>query len=192
MNNQKIAIVINGKGGSGKDTFCDVISKYFSVVNVSSVDPIKYIAQIGGWNGSKEFKDRKFLSDLKQLFTEYNDLPNSYCVNEFKKFLDSENEVFFVHIREPENIKKFVDSVDGRCVTLLVRGGKAKTEAYGNRSDDEVENYPYDFVFNNTPIENLNGGLGDEFLKLLETKMVMFFGSMQKEIEKRSLPHEFE
>lgn len=178
--NGKLAIVINGKGGSGKDTICDIVANHYPVINISSVDPIKEIARIyGGYNGAKEERDRKFLSDLKALFTEYNDLPNNYCVKRFKQFMkDPVAKVFFVHIREPENIEKFVRSVDGNCVTLLIRGGKSKLGQYGNRSDDEVEKYDYDFVYeNNGTLENLDG----DFMN--------FFKLMISEVENNYLPH---
>lgn len=176
----KLAIVINGKGGSGKDSICDVVASHHSVVNVSSITPIKWVAEnFFGWKKGKTDKDRKFLSDLKKLSTDYNDLPNRYCVNEFHKFLSNEDaEVFFVHIREPENIEKFIESVDGQCITLLVRGGKSKSEQYGNHSDDDVENYNYDFVFeNNGSYENLD----EDFMK--------FFSQMANEVEGYYLPH---
>jgi len=185
MNNsfiKKIAFVINGKGGSGKDTVCDLLGKHYNVHNISSITPIKEIAKTyGGWDGGKTEKDRKFLSDLKKLFTEYNDLPNHYCVSEFKKFMASPNEeVFFAHIREPENIDKFIKSVDGNCLTLLIRGGMQK-DAYGNRSDDEVENYTYDYIYNNTkPLEDV------------EKDFLEFFHQVIQETEKRYYPHEQE
>ena len=188
---EKIAIVINGKGASGKDTFCEVVGKYYDVVNRSSITPIKEIATIyGGWCGGKELKDRKFLSDLKDLFSNYNDLPNVYSVNEFKSFMNGEAEVFFIHIREPENIMKFIKSVDGKCVTLLIKGGKSNQERYGNKSDDEVENFDYDFVFYNKPIED-NNLTKDKIDKMIEGEMITFFKEMAKEIEKRELPHIF-
>lgn len=176
---KKIAFVINGKGGSGKDTICDTIGKHCIVHNISTITPIKEIAsRYGGWNGGKTAKDRKFLSDLKKIFTDYNDLPNNYAVNEYKKFMiDPTEEVFFVHIREPENIEKFVRSIDGNCLTLLVKGGKSQ-ESYGNQSDDEVENYEYDYIYNN--IKNL-----DE----LEDDVMKFFHEIIEETEKRYLPH---
>ena len=37
----KKIFVINGTGGSGKDTFVNFISKYAKVFNVSSVDKVK-------------------------------------------------------------------------------------------------------------------------------------------------------
>lgn len=179
--NGKIAVVINGKGGSGKDTICDIVANHYNVKNISSITPIKEIARIyGGYDGGKELKDRKFLSDLKQLFTDYNDLPNAYCVNQFKEFMaDGELEVFFAHIREPENIKKFVESVDGRCVTLLIRGGKSRSDVYGNRSDDDVEDYPYDFIFDN---------IGS--LENLDADFMNFFENLKSEVEKNYYPHE--
>ena len=61
----KNIIVINGTGGSGKDTFVEYVSKYAKVYNFSSVDKVKEIAKLIGWTGTKTDKDRKFLSDLK-------------------------------------------------------------------------------------------------------------------------------
>ena len=46
--NKKI-IVINGTGGSGKDTFVEYVSKYAKVYNFSSVDKVKEIAKLIGW-----------------------------------------------------------------------------------------------------------------------------------------------
>ena len=50
---KKYVVIINGKGGVGKDTLCDIVSKKYCVNNVSSITPIKQIAQIGGWKGEK-------------------------------------------------------------------------------------------------------------------------------------------
>ena len=59
-------------------------------------------------------------------------------------------EELFVHIREAGEIKKFVDATNGAAKTLLVRGGeRMKKSNYGNVSDDEVENYSYDYYFTN-------------------------------------------
>ena len=176
---QKIVIVINGKGGSGKDTVCELLAKHYEVRNISTITPIKEVAYWGGWRGGKTDKDRKFLSDLKQLFTEYNDLPNNYAVSEYKKFMASPvDEVMFVHIREPENIEKFIRSIDGNCLTLLVRGGKSQ-DSYGNASDDGVENYSYDYTYNNT-----------KSLAEVESDFLKFFQQIIKDTEKRYLPHE--
>ena len=146
----KVAIVINGPGGVGKDTLCDLAAKHFRVMNISSISPIKEIAAMCGWDGSKDDKARRFLSDLKRLCVEYNDYPTVWATEKYNEFLASEYDILFVHIREGSEISKFVTATDFKAKTLLVRGGeRMKKETYGNASDDEVENYSYDYYFVN-------------------------------------------
>ena len=147
---KKAVIVINGRGGVGKDTLCDMAAKSFKTLNVSSITPIKEIAKMCGWDGAKDDKSRKFLADLKKLSVEYNDYPTVWAAEKYKEFLSSDKELMFVHIREPEEIAKFVSSTDGAAITLLIRGGeRMKRGAYGNAADDGVENYSYDYYFDN-------------------------------------------
>lgn len=160
---KKIVIIINGKGGCGKDTICDIVSKHYKTINASSVDFIKKIAKYGGWNGNKDNKGRKLLSDIKKAFTDYNDLPNDYLFNVYIKFLLADAEILFVHIREPEEIKKFKKDIMTVCYTLLIRSDKTNNE-YGNKSDDNVEKYEYDFIYeNNGPIEQLENNFMNYF-----------------------------
>lgn len=53
--NQKNAkiVIINGSGGSGKDTFCELCGKYARCEVISSITPIKEIAKSAGWNEKK-------------------------------------------------------------------------------------------------------------------------------------------
>ncbi len=147
---KKTAIVINGAGGVGKDTLCELAAKHFKVKNISSITPIKEIAAQCGWNGVKDNSARKFLSDLKRICVEYNDYPTVWAKKQYDEFISSDEDVMFVHIREPEEIKKFVDITGGEAKTLLVRGGKRMSdEKYGNASDDGVENFAYDYYFLN-------------------------------------------
>ena len=163
---KKLTVIINGKGGAGKDTLCEIASRHFRTMNVSSIDPVKKIAALGGWNGGKDDKSRKFLADLKKLFTDYNDLPTEYIYGKYLDFLSSSYEILFVHIREPEEIEKFrkkVDKSGGNCKTLLVTSSRCK-DSYGNSSDDLVENYNYDYTYHN------DGTIADaesEFTELL-------------------------
>lgn len=162
----KVAIVINGAGGVGKDTLCELAAKHFKVMNISSITPIKEIAALCGWDGTKDNKARKFLSDLKNICVEYNDYPTVWAKARYDEFLSSDDEVFFVHIREPEEIAKFVKATDMNAKTLLVRGGKRMSkEKYGNISDDGVENYSYDYYFLN---EDTLDVAEAEFVKMIK------------------------
>ena len=150
---KKVVIVINGSGGVGKDTLCHMAEKEYRVKNISSITPIKELAATCGWKGEKTDRARRFLSDLKLLTVRYNDFPTNWVIGEYEKFLRSDEEIMFVHIREGAEIRKFVERTKGRAVTLLIRGGERfamrRRHGYGNRSDDEVERYHYDYYFVN-------------------------------------------
>jgi hypothetical protein len=147
---KKAVFVINGAGGVGKDTLCDLAAKHFKVYNKSTIMPIKDIAAMCGWDGSKDARSRKFLADLKQLTVAYNDYPTNWIFERYREFLSGEEQLMFVHIREGAEIAKFVEATEGAAKTLLIRGGSRMTKSsYGNRSDDDVENYAYDYYFVN-------------------------------------------
>lgn len=167
---KKLAVVINGSGGAGKDTLCEFASKRFKTVNVSSIDPIKRIASENGWKGEKTPSARRFLAELKRVFSEYNDLPTVYTVEKYREFLDGDDEIFFVHIRESEQIEHFIECASqygGRIVTLLVRSSRC-AESYGNVSDDDVENYNYDYYFtNDLPLDETEKAFTEFLLKII-------------------------
>lgn len=160
MNKQ--IFIINGSGGVGKDTFVELVSvelndklkRFHTVVNFSSVDRVKEIAKEIGWDGRKTEKDRKFLSDLKSLTRDYCDMPFQSMKNKIKEFLESEEgQVLFLHIREPEEIKRVVDEFGAKTI-LIVRD--SVTQITSNTSDKNVFDYHYDFIVdNNGTIEEL-------------------------------------
>ena len=151
---KKLVFVINGRGGVGKDTLCDFAARYFRVTNLSTIMPVKDLARQCGWQGEKTDRARRFLSDLKAVLAAYNDYPTLWAKERYLEFLAGENQIMFMHIREKEEIEKFVRATDGAAKTLLIRRSAVHREAYGNRSDDEAESYPYDFVYeNDLPIE---------------------------------------
>lgn len=168
---EKLAIVINGMGGAGKDTLCEIAAKRFATVNVSTIDPIKKIAAENGWAGEKTPKARRFLAELKRVFSEYNDLPTEYALKKYADFLASDAEIFFVHIREGEQIAHFLERASacgGRIKTLLIRSSRC-AKSYGNSSDDDVENYPYDKIYqNDLPIEEAE----TDFIEFLKNEMI--------------------
>lgn len=155
---KKHVFVINGSGGVGKDTICGLAARHWRVQNISSITPILDIARSAGWNGDKTPKARRFLSQLKQICTEFNDLPFSYCLEQYHLFLQSDAQILFVHIREPEEIARFCSTVGNDCKTILVRREAMESVRgkLGNRSDDDVEEFVYDFVFcNDYPLDKL-------------------------------------
>lgn len=146
MNKQ--IFIINGSGGVGKDTFVGLVSKVFnlSVVNFSSVDKVKEIARIIGWTGGKTEKDRKFLSDLKLLCTEYNNMPFNSMSEKVREFTKSDAAMLFLHIREPEEIEKAKIAFGAK--TVLIKRDAIK-QITSNMADGNVFNYQYDIVVNN-------------------------------------------
>ena len=151
---KKEIVVINGTGGSGKDTFVSFVKEVVKVKNFSSIDKVKEIAKMVGWGGNecKTDKDRKFLSDLKKLTTEYNDMSFRTIKEAIEEFRNSDEEIMFIHIREPEEIERAV--LEFGCKTLLVkRKGYKNIET--NYSDAHVDDYKYDYVIENDTLEEL-------------------------------------
>lgn len=150
-------VIINGKGGCGKDTFvtmCRDILCGDHIGNISTVDFVKKIATECGWDGTKTPENRKFLSDLKDLLTEWNNVPFNKVVEAvaIHSMLAAErgiynNSVIFIHCREPKEIKKLVKGLD--AITLLIRRDAAESIEQMNHADNEVLNYEYDYVIPN-------------------------------------------
>ena len=168
-------VVINGTGGSGKDTFVEqcmnlTLEKngYF-IKNISSVDKVKEAAMIVGWNGAKEEKDRKFLSDFKQLVQEYNNNCFEYMKDQYDDLVRSANEtnleaILFLHIREIHEIKKAVEMFNAK--TLLVYNNRVK-QIVSNESDANVFRYDYDYII-----------LNDSTISELEKKAAIFMANI--------------
>ena len=90
--------------------------------------------------------DRRFLSDLKDALTRWNDSPYQSCKNALELMGKNEADIVFVDCREPEEIKRFVEDYD--ALTVLVQRGEVVL--YGNHADDNVENYQYDVIIDNS------------------------------------------
>ena len=163
-------VIINGKPQSGKDTFCKYAQGYCdddesaNTLIISSVDPLKEMLTQLGWDGTKTDKIRDMLMDMKQLWVQNQDGPTMFLFNnilEFHKAYTGEDNIVFVHIREPEEIKKLVNALTGfesmgiDVISLLVirKGGEdtPNQPAETRRSDDEalINNYEYDVTINN-------------------------------------------
>lgn len=158
----KQIFVINGSGGVGKDTFVnlvsielnDIMKQFHTVMNFSSVDKVKEIAKEIGWDDRKTERDRKFLSDLKILTSNYCDMSFQSMKEKVDEFmLDKHSIYLFLHIREPQEIKRAVKEF--RANTILIRRNSIK-HITSNMADENVFNYNYDFVIdNNGTLEEL-------------------------------------
>lgn len=148
----KKIFILNGSGGVGKDTFVDLVSNYIPTIHFSSVTKIKEIAKAIGWDGGKTEKDRKFLSDLKILCTEYNNLPFNSMKEMVNEFINSDANALFIDIREPNEIEIAKQAFNAETV-LVIRDSVAHITS--NMADANVYNYQYDHI-----IEN-NGDLAD-------------------------------
>ena len=144
-------IVINGQGGAGKDEFVGFCGyEDEGIYNFSMVDGIKSVAETMGWTGSKLSVDRKFLSDLKDLASEYNDYPFQYtlkeakeAVKDYRRYHDLSNEfICFIHARELEDIDRWVYDYGARA--LVIRRPEVEG-SFGNHADDNVFEVDYDY-----------------------------------------------
>lgn len=165
--------VINGTGGCGKDTFVEMVQEEWfkrdrqcqkaylygfraknTILNLSTIDHTKEVARYFGYTGGKSEEDRKFLSALKSICSEYNDGPYQHM----KKVLDENLKrnwvrAIFVHCREIEEIKRFVEDYDAE--TIFVWNPNV-TDILSNPSDAQVKNYNYKiFIDNSGTLEEL-------------------------------------
>lgn len=150
----KEVIIINGSGGNGKDTFIEMFAEYFDVINFSSIGFVKAAASILGWESGKTEKDRRYLSDLKDLSIKYCDAPFKETVKAIKEFNASNKEVMFLHIREPEEIQKIVRYCNAK--TLIIKNDNVEP-IETNKSDGNVLSYVYDYTIDNSKdLDNLS------------------------------------
>lgn len=168
---KKFIFIVNGKPRSGKDTFAEILSQYTGVYKVSSVDRVKKIATMCGWDGAKEEKDRKFLSDLKLLISDYSDVIFQDMRNHvriFKKDKKSDTQVLLIDIREPEEIDRAKKEFG--AYTLQIKNNRVPNVTT-NMADANVDNYRYDFSLDN------NGTL-EEFRREIEMFYVSVLGGV--------------
>ncbi len=146
--------IVNGAPGSGKTAFEEnvkaIVGEHCYIF--STITPIKEAAKLFGWDGTKDLESRKFLSDLKDLLTKYNNYPFNYICNKVEEIQSeyysfSNFPIIFIDCREPQEIKKLCDKLGAK--SLLIRRASAENAATSNHADAEVLNYNYDIVIEN-------------------------------------------
>jgi hypothetical protein len=144
----KKIFIQNSVGGSGKDTWAGLVGKYIPTHKYSIIDLTKEAAKVLGWDGGKTEKDRKFLSDIMDLATKYNDSPFQdvlSVVTDFKNNL-IEGEVLFIDMRDPKDIARAVEIFGAK--TILIRNPNVE-KIESNHADANVEDYNYDYIIEN-------------------------------------------
>ena len=155
--------IVNGKPRSGKDTFVNFCLEELGAFGklISTVDFVKKIATECGWDGIKDLKNREFLSNLKDLLTEWGDVPYKRTLQEidmFKFDLDywdvSDKGVVFIMCREPKEIERFERELNAK--SILIRRASVEFEQQSNHADSEVLNHKYHYIIdNNGTLEGL-------------------------------------
>lgn len=156
-------VVVNGRPGVGKTEFeklcaeqCNLLKEvegfvpgYSLRVDITStVDFVKEVARFCGWDGIKTLENRKFLSDLKDLLTEWNDVPYKKIVEHIKSLPISQDWLVFVDCREPAEIQKLKERLN--ATTVLIRRESVENSETSNHADTNVFNYRYDWeIYNN-------------------------------------------
>ena len=157
-------VVVNGRPESGKTTFekkCRELveasstfwfdeTKQMEVAMISTVDFIKQIATECGWDGVKTPRNRKFLSDLKDLLTEWNDVPYQKIlehIDYMRVFGNGYDWILFVDCREPKEIQKLKERLN--ATTVLVRRLGDEMNETSNHADANVFEYEYDYTIKN-------------------------------------------
>lgn len=154
----EIIFIINGTGGCGKDTFCNMICEEVPLVeNIDSVYLIKQAAKILGWDETKTEKNRLALSDLKKIAVKYFNSPFNHILKSVENASLQGSKVAFIHIREPKEITEVKKALSKQYTvkTILVKNDNIPPITT-NDSDKNVLNYNYDIIVdNNGDLANL-------------------------------------
>ena len=163
----KKVIVLNGVAQCGKDTFANGIKSRcsdngYGYSLVSSVDLVKDMLELAGISRHRKTdKDRKLMSDLKDILTYHSDIPFKDVVSKINRLeIPDINSIFVVMCREPEEIQKFKDYYRHSCVTIIINRDKLKVP--NNHADRGVEGFQYDIrVSNNGTKDDLKSIAGN-------------------------------
>lgn len=164
-------VIINGSGGSGKDTFVDFVSQFAYICNLSSIDIIKKIAVLLGWDGSKDEKGRRFLSELKAVTNRYSNFIYDKLFEDVESASRISNMVF-IHIREINEIVDFKRRLcdKGYNVTEVIVINPQVDLITSNNSDMNVFSYNYQYtIFNDSGLDELER-MAKQFVDSMQNK----------------------
>lgn len=87
------------------------------------------------------------MCELKELLTNYCDLSYNYVINIYKQDLEIKTKALFIHCREPEEIKKLLNTIPDSKTILVKRPNNDYCK--NNAADLNVDNFKYNIVINN-------------------------------------------
>lgn len=160
---KKTVLIFNGNPRSGKSTVQDIIKVKTKAISYSSIDCVKAIyKKYFEWNGGKTEESRKFLSDMKHFLIAETDIIDKALTDKYNEFMESDQSILMIDIREPEEIAKYAKKFD--AITVLVTNPRAP-HISSNISDKNVYHYKYDVkIVNDTSLLDLEE-LVEEFLR---------------------------
>ena len=129
---------------------------------LSIVDYVKEQATKIGWQGNKQLEDRRFISDLKDALTRYNDSPYNEIVRRiFACVIYSGIEtnhgdfLIFADMREYQDMSRFYNEYKSKTVRVFIERKDCEPDQT-NHADLNVLNNEYDyFIDNNGSVEQL-------------------------------------
>jgi len=133
-----IVFLLNGYPQSGKDTFADIAMNNIGGHKHSTIDACCEFARAMGWDGIKNTKSRKMLSDLKKFYVEHFDGPFRDLTADI--IWAKNSKLFFTFSREGEEIQRIKDwceeeGIPFYYIFVMRKEGGAD---YGNESDNNV------------------------------------------------------
>jgi len=164
---------INGQAEAGKDTFIYNVSKKLKkkgidVHNYSTIDDIKnFLSYLGIDISMKDNKLRNLMSDIKDLLTVYDDIPNKMAASFINFHLRDKNnssDIIFIHCRESENIKNIEKRIsdivkpgDIKSI-LLKRSGHYVSDCIKD-SVESIQKHEYDIIYTHDCLEDLESNV---------------------------------
>lgn len=155
-------LIINGKPRTGKTTFCKAATQKCGLVYYySTIDEVKRLAELIGWDRQKDAKGRKFLSNLKDILTEYTDLPHQHLIKQIQQHCEKykntpeiiNNLIFLIESREPDDIDRWRKEHNAKAI-LIKNNSELDNQVWSNHADDEVFDCIYDYIIeNDEPLE---------------------------------------
>lgn len=162
-----LVVLIGGVQGSGKSSFINYCKKHMQgvreestidcckmlVEEMAKMESVKYSEEITTAIQTKNEKYRTLLNQLKTLWCEFDDGPNSIVCSLVDSVIDrTKTSILFINVREPEQIAHLKQRIEEGCgVTVLTMAvlRNDPTDSM-NDADKRTLDYAYDIWIKNS------------------------------------------